>query len=44
MLQRIYGLCFNDKDELNAYVKQQEEAAKRDHRKLGAGAGPVQHE
>ena len=35
MLQRIYGLCFNDKDELNAYVKQQEEAAKRDHRKLG---------
>ena len=36
MLQRIYGLCFNTKDELNAYVKQQEEAAKRDHRKLGA--------
>ncbi len=35
MLQRIYGLCFNTKDELNAYVKQQEEAAKRDHRKLG---------
>ena len=29
MLQRIYGLCFNTKDELNAYVKQQEEAAKR---------------
>lgn len=35
MLQRIYGLCFNTKDELNAYIKQQEEAAKRDHRKLG---------
>lgn len=35
MLQRIYGLSFNSKDELNAYVKQQEEAAKRDHRKLG---------
>ncbi|WP_428897608.1 threonyl-tRNA synthetase [Parelusimicrobium proximum] len=36
MLQRIYGLAFNTKDELNAYIKQQEEAAKRDHRKLGA--------
>ncbi|WP_428078574.1 threonine--tRNA ligase [Candidatus Avelusimicrobium faecicola] len=35
MLQRIYGLCFGSKDELNAYIKQQEEAAKRDHRKLG---------
>lgn len=35
MLQRIYGLCFDTKDELNAYIKQQEEAAKRDHRKLG---------
>lgn len=35
MLQRIYGLCFENKDALNAYVKQQEEAAKRDHRKLG---------
>lgn len=35
MLQRIYGLCFDTKDELNAHIKQQEEAAKRDHRKLG---------
>ncbi|MDR1684696.1 MAG: threonine--tRNA ligase, partial [Elusimicrobiota bacterium] len=35
-LQRIYGLAFDSKDELNAYIKQQEEAAKRDHRKLGA--------
>lgn len=35
-LQRIYGLAFESKDALNAYIKQQEEAAKRDHRKLGA--------
>lgn len=39
MLQRIYGLCFENKDALNAYVKQQEEAAKRDHRKLGPELG-----
>lgn len=36
MLQRIYGLCFETKDELNAYLKMMEEAKKRDHRKLGA--------
>jgi threonyl-tRNA synthetase len=35
MLQRIYGVAFETQDELNAYLKQQEEAAKRDHRKLG---------
>jgi len=35
MLTRIYGLAFETKDELNAYIKQQEEAKKRDHRKLG---------
>ncbi|OGS11901.1 MAG: threonine--tRNA ligase [Elusimicrobia bacterium RIFOXYA12_FULL_57_11] len=35
MLQRIYGVAFQTPDELNAYLKQQEEAAKRDHRKLG---------
>ena len=35
MLQRIYGYCFETKDELNAYLKMQEEAKKRDHRKLG---------
>ena len=35
MLQRIYGIAFPTKDELNAYVKQQEEALKRDHNKLG---------
>lgn len=35
-MQRIYGIAFETKDELKAYIKQQEEAAKRDHRKLGA--------
>ena len=34
-LQRIYGTAFFDKKELDAWVKQQEEAKKRDHRKLG---------
>ena len=35
MLQRVYGIAFPTKDELNAYVQQQEEALKRDHNKLG---------
>lgn len=35
MLQRIYGTAFPTPDELNAYLKQLEEAQKRDHRKLG---------
>lgn len=35
MLQRIYGLAFKTKEELNAYVQQREEAKKRDHRLLG---------
>lgn len=35
MLQRIYGAAFATKEELDAYLKQQEEARKRDHRKLG---------
>lgn len=35
MLTRIYGLAFNTKEELDAYETQQEEARKRDHRKLG---------
>jgi len=34
-LQRIYGTAFFDKKDLDAWVKQQEEAKKRDHRKLG---------
>lgn len=35
MLTRIYGLAFANKDELAAYETQQEEAKKRDHKKLG---------
>ncbi|MBF0494771.1 MAG: threonine--tRNA ligase [Candidatus Omnitrophica bacterium] len=35
MLQRIYGTAFFSKEELEAHVKLLEEAAKRDHRKLG---------
>ena len=34
-LTRIYGLAFDTKEELAAYRLQQEEAKKRDHRKLG---------
>lgn len=35
MLTRIYGVAFKTEEELNAYLKQQEEAKARDHRKLG---------
>ena len=35
MLQRIYGTAWPSKDELKAYMTRLEEAAKRDHRKLG---------
>ena len=35
-LQRIYGTAWPSKDELRAYQTLQEEAAKRDHRRLGA--------
>jgi len=35
MLTRIYGLAFNTKEELEAYLKQREEAEKIDHRKIG---------
>jgi len=35
MLTRIYGLAFESGDALEAYLKQMEEAKKRDHRKLG---------
>lgn len=35
MLTRIYGTCFPTKEELDHYLWQQEEAKKRDHRKLG---------
>ncbi|WP_374392116.1 threonine--tRNA ligase [Tabrizicola sp.] len=35
MLQRIYGVAFRNRDELKAHLTMLEEAAKRDHRKLG---------
>lgn len=35
MLTRIYGVAFATEEELEAYLKQQEEAKARDHRKLG---------
>ena len=35
MLQRIYATAFAKKDELDAYLKQLEEAERRDHRRLG---------
>ena len=35
MLTRIYGTAFAKQEELDAYLKQIEEAEKRDHRKLG---------
>lgn len=35
-LQRLYGTAWASKDELRAYQTRMEEAAKRDHRKLGA--------
>jgi threonyl-tRNA synthetase len=35
MLTRIYGFAFETKDILDVYITQQEEAKKRDHRKLG---------
>ena len=36
MLQRIYGTAWNTKSDLNDYLKRQEEAMLRDHRRLGA--------
>ncbi len=35
MLTRIYGLAFENKEELEAYLARMEEAKKRDHKKLG---------
>jgi threonyl-tRNA synthetase len=35
MLQRVYGLAFRNRKELEEYIKQQEEIKKRDHRKIG---------
>ena len=38
-LQRIYGIAFPKKDELDAYLQRIEEAKRRDHRKLGKELG-----
>ncbi len=38
-LQRVYGALFATKDELAAHLKQREEAARRDHRRLGRELG-----
>ena len=35
MLQRIYGVCFDNEEDLNSYLKELEEAKMRDHRKIG---------
>ena len=35
MLQRIYGVCFDNEEDLNNYLNFLEEAKKRDHKKLG---------
>lgn len=39
MLQRIYGLYFDEKEELDSYIKRREEAKKFDHRKIGKEMG-----
>ena len=39
MLQRIYGVAFPKKEELDAYLERIEEAKRRDHRKLGRELG-----
>ena len=35
MLQRIYGVCFENEEDLNAHLAELEEAKERDHRKIG---------
>ena len=35
MLQRIYGVCFKNEEDLNSFLKEIEEAKLRDHRKIG---------
>ena len=39
MLQRIYGICFDNPEDLEAHLKALEEAKERDHRKLGKDLG-----
>ena len=35
MLQRIYGVCFNNEEDLNSYLTELEDRKNRDHRKIG---------
>ena len=35
MLQRIYGVCYENEEDLNNYLKELDEAKERDHRKIG---------
>ena len=35
MLQRIYGVCFDNQEDLDDYMREIEEAKQRDHRKIG---------
>ena len=39
MLQRIYGVCFDNQEDLEACLKEIEEAKERDHRKIGKDLG-----
>ncbi|MBR2711182.1 MAG: threonine--tRNA ligase [Bacilli bacterium] len=39
MLQRIYGVCFETPEDLEAHIKELEEAKERDHRKIGKDLG-----
>ena len=39
MLQRIYGVCFDNQEDLDAYLNEIEEAKERDHRKIGKELG-----
>ena len=39
MLQRIYGICFENPEDLEAHLKALEEAKERDHRKIGKDLG-----
>lgn len=39
MLQRIYGVCFQNEEDLNNYMKALEEAKERDHRRIGKDLG-----
>ena len=39
MLQRIYGVCYQNEEDLDSHLKELEEAKERDHRKLGKDLG-----